>query len=177
MRRLSACVLLVACAAGWAVAQRSPKRQPEQMTFGMETPIRAPRGVPAYVLRQMAEAGDEVKPESVEGSLVNLNNDGKPDLIVQGDGGANVTGYWVFHSVGGRWVLVLHVRAFGLSVDKTFTNGYRDISASAMTAVTIMGATYNFDLEKYRPRECWNQSIEEYERSKGKRVNYTKCTE
>ncbi|HEU5237263.1 MAG TPA: hypothetical protein VFU37_08995, partial [Pyrinomonadaceae bacterium] len=95
----------------------------------------------------------------VQGSLVNLDNDGRPDLLVQGDDGANITGFWLFHNSKHRWKLVLATRALGLSLEKTYTNGLRDVTIEAASAVTLWGAKYEFLLDKYVPRKCWEQNL------------------
>ena len=168
-----------------APAQRNRgSRAGEQISFAMEATIQRPYRVPKYVLEQIVPNDDLVEPEAreqaaaslaerVQGSLVNLNNDNKPDFLVQGDDGANITGFWLFRNVGQRWQLVLATRALGISLGKTYTNGFRDLSVEAASAVMLFGATYKFDLERYVPRECWEQNLS----GRNKRIKYVKCSE
>lgn len=183
-KTLAACLvaLLVGIAAS---AQRNrTSGSGEQSTFAMETPIKRPYRVPKYVIEQIVRNDDLVEPanreeavaslaERVRGSLINLDNDGKPDFLVQGDDGANITGFWIFRNVGQRWRLVLATRALGISLDKTYTNGLHDISVEAASAVVLYGTTYKFDLERYVPRECWERNLT----GRNKKIRYFKCSE
>ena len=148
-------------------AQRRVARQTE---FGMDTPIRRKVRVPGYVLQQMMEAirrqGYTVTAETVadiaseaRGSLVNLDDDGRDDLLVQGDPGANITGFWLFRNAGRRWGLVLYAVAHNLTIKRGLTRGYHDVEVVALSAAKGWGANYEFDGTRYKPAGCWERDL------------------
>jgi hypothetical protein len=165
MRQAVMIVVVVAYAVIAANGQQKNARQlPTQ--FDVETPIASPIIIPKQVAEIINSSG------GLEGTSINLDNQGQPELLVRGDAGANITGFWIFQNVRGQWKLLLSTRAYSLSIDKTWTNGYRDISVRAMSAVKAWGATHNYDLEKYTPRECFEQDLVESGRGK---IVYHKC--
>lgn len=160
-------VILLVCSV--ASAQR---RRAGQVSFGMEESIERPVRVPQYVIREIIRSEEHIAfMDRFEGTLVNLNNDGRPDLLVQGDPGANITGFWVFRNTGRKWQLVLYTRALSLNLERTYRNGFRDVSVVAASAVMSFGADYRFNSRRYVPRRCGEQRIEE-----GARRRYISCS-
>lgn len=138
-----------------------------QTIFSMEDEIKKPVEIPRYVFEQIVKNG-AIKPTSAaqlneeiarlerdsKAALVNLNDDGKADLLVQGDSGANITGFWLFRNLRGKWQYMLETRALGLSIDKEKTKGYRNISISAASASVYWESTYKFNGKNYLPKIC-----------------------
>jgi hypothetical protein len=149
----------------------------------MEDTFKRTVKLPRYVIKQMALSDETLShaereeyaaelPGRVQGVLVNLNNDGKADLLVKGDDGANVTGFWVFRNLGGKYQLVFEARAFVLELRRAYTNGFRDISIEKMSAATLWGVLLKFDGQKYRAVKCWEQELG----NPKAKAHYTKCT-
>jgi hypothetical protein len=149
-------------------AQRRTSRQLRYQTeFGYEGQIRRKVKVPRYVIEQMirSERAEGFSPSAdtfasnVDGSLVNLNDDGRDDLLVRADPGANIIGFWLFRNTGRRWELVLYTVTLGLSIEKKRTNGFHDIEITAASAAKAWVALYKFDGTKYKPRGCWEHDL------------------
>ncbi len=101
--------------------------------------------------------GDDIAPERLptawfSASEITLGGRGEKDLIVVAEGllrGANVDTFWVFVHRDQGYALVLTVPAFDIIVKSSRTNGYRNIEASAATAVTVTTASFRFDGHRY----------------------------
>lgn len=154
----------------------------------METPFKRRVQVPHYVVEQIARAeradGKALDREAAnfagqieQAAIVNLNDDRRPDLIVEGDGGANITGFWLFRHTGRRWELVLSTRAAGLSIGKVKTNGYRDVTIEAASAVTLWSSIYKFRSGRYVPFRCWEQQLGVGENGMPGSRRYFKCAD
>jgi hypothetical protein len=123
--------------------------------------------VPHYVIEQMIRseraegfpASAETFAFDVDGALVNLNDDGKDDLLVRADPGRNTVGYWLFRNTGRRWELVLYTISLDLSIKKTRTNGFHDVEITTLSAVKGQVVLYKFDGAKYEPRGCWEHDL------------------
>ncbi len=140
--------------------------------------------MPRYVVEQMVRSerddGQEVDDEraadiasSAEGTLVNLNDDKRDDLLVRADSGANITGFWLFRNMGRGWELFLFTVAADLFIRKTRTGGFHDVRIAAASAVTGWEATYKFDGTKYKPGACAEHDLgagKNGEWGKGRRV-------
>lgn len=149
-----------------------------QTSFGMETEIKRKHLIPRYVVEQIIKNEECFSMEEIdslskkiEGSLINLNDDGKSDLFVQGDNGANITGFWLFRSSGGKWRLVLYSRAAWFDIKKTLTKGFHDIEIRAASAVTMWGSIYKFNGITYVPKLCWAADLGR----RGEKRSYSKC--
>jgi hypothetical protein len=147
--------------------RRAPRRLRHETEFGYEGRMRRKVKVPRYVIEQMisSERAEGSSPSAdtfasnVDGKLVNLNDDGKDDLLVRADPGANITGFWLFRNAGRRWELVLYTVTLNLSIKKTRTNGFHDVEITALSAVKGWVALYKFDGVKYKPRGCWEHEL------------------
>ena len=160
------CALFLPNAAALAVQRRGARTPKRQTEFGMEEPIRRRVKVARYVIEQMVRSeraeGLDVRADiasDADGALVNLNDDGKDDLLMRADPGANITGFWLFRNTGRRWELVLYTVALNLSVKKTRTNGFHDVEVVALSAVKGWVALYKFDGVKYKPGGCWEHDL------------------
>jgi hypothetical protein len=117
------------------------------------------------------------KDMSVE--TIDLNHDGKPEFMVEGVLGGMLCGAsncpsWIYRKTRDGYSLLLSESGSGISVEKSSTNGYRDLRNSghysaSETYVTI----YRFDGRKYRAREC---SIQDYVGNR-LRIKPQKCAE
>jgi len=156
-----------------AIAQRKPVSR-VQISFGSETPVKRPAKIPADVLKQLLdENGEQIArceqfasrhfaPEKYfVASAVDINGDGLPDLVVQAGEfclqGAHNTPFWIFTRLppdAGGYELVLKTQTDWLDIQKTSTNGYRDIADVGHTAVTLFTTILKFDGQKYQPRTC-----------------------
>lgn len=163
----------LACAAFVPDAAASPRARQRravaprlQTEFDMESPIKRRVKVPRYVVEQMGRAERAERAgvpadfaNGAEGALMNLNDDGRDDLLVRADPGANITGFWLFRNTGRRRELVLYTVAASLSVKKTRTNGFHDVEVVAASAVKGWQAFYKFDGAKYKPGGCWERDL------------------
>jgi hypothetical protein len=150
------------------IAQRRVTRRPRRQTeFSMDEKIRPRLKVPRYVIAQMVRSerqddrtisADEVADGAV-GAPVNLNDDGREDLLVRADPGANITGFWLFRNTGRRWEIVLYTVALGVTIKRTRTNGFHDVEVVAASAVTGWEALYKFDGARYKPAGCWEHDL------------------
>jgi hypothetical protein len=110
---------------------------------------------------------------------IDLNHDGQLEFMVEGVLGTMLCGAsncpsWVYRKAGNTYKLLLSDSGSGISLERSSTNGYRDLRVSghysaSETYVTI----HKFDGNKYRAKDC---SIHEYV---GKQVQITrrKCAE
>lgn len=115
---------------------------------------------------------------------VDLNRDGKPDLLIhQADVdvaycGAHNCPVWVYRRTDGGLKLLLDATA-GYFADritalKSSTNGYRDIRTQYhQSAVDREITTYKFDGKGYRARVCMTATYDKDERGR-ERVKYTR---
>src|SRR2546423_13682058 len=185
-------IILLASPAVWA--QRKRARQPAiQTSFGSETPIRRPSKLPKDVLQQLVNENTEQLKRCLEtdggsdtdlqeyfvASMIDINNDGHPDLLVQAGKyclqGAHNTAFWIFtkadQEIAPGYKLVFSKQTDWIDVLKTSTNGYRDIQAADHTAIEIFTTVWKFNGSKYQPRAC---SVENLQTHKVVRV---KCFE
>lgn len=171
---------LLMCSA--ATAQRKRRTRPlrEQTSFGSETPTERPVKLPKDVISQLsnfdkeeiercrnnykdAGKGNNDISKFFAATALNINDDGEKDLVVQATQpfcfmGAHNTSFWVFTVIEQRlypgYDMVFAQRADFLSVLKTSTNGYRDISTAWHTALELYETVWKFDGQKYQPRSC-----------------------
>lgn len=109
--------------------------------------------------------GFEATAKDMSVETIDLNHDGKPEFLVEGVLGGMLCGAsncpsWIYRKTRDGYSLLLSESGSGISVEKSSTNGYRDLRNSghysaSETYVTI----YRFDGRKYRARDC---SIQEY---------------
>lgn len=148
----------------------------EQTSFSSEGVISNQVKLPADVLKQLSEYengrlsecqrdADIRKPTSAEhfaASKINLDGDGRQDLLVQAQTGcfmgAHNTTFWLFVDVdrksNARYKLVFDTAVDFLKVLKTSANGYRDIETASHTAVELYTIRWKFDGRKYVKSEC-----------------------
>ena len=173
--------LLIALVACSAVAQKVNSRS--QREFGAEIDIDRPKKVSDDILNQVLGNGGELYVDEsplqfrkrIVGTLIDLDGDTNRDFLVQGDDGANVSGFWLFRNTNGRMRLVLHVRALGLSLGPKTSRGVREVVAGAASASKYWGAKYVFSRGRYRPIKCWEEELIDDEATRKKR--YFPCRE
>lgn len=154
-----------------------------QREFGAEIDIDRPKKVSDDILNQVLENGGELYVDEsplqfrkrIVGTFIDLDGDTNRDFLVQGDDGANVSGFWLFRNTNGRMRLVLHVRALGLSLGSMKSRGVREVVAGAASASTYWGSRYVFSRGRYRPVKCWEEELIEDEATRKKR--YFPCRE
>lgn len=170
---------LLLCSLTFGQSKQTRKVE-EQISFGSETPIARPVKLPKSVLEQLTEFEDGrlkqcQQSDSRESdisthfaaSAVNINNDGEQDLFVQAQTlcfmGAHNTTFWIFTKVEQRlfpgYDLIFSVRTDWLEILKKYTNGYRDIRTIGHTAIELYTTTWEFDGQKYQPRQCTIEDI------------------
>lgn len=132
---LTRLILLIASPAWSREANRiagKPQRG-QEMSFGAEEPFARPVAVPDGVLQILRRdervrrclSGDNMAPTELPpswfmASVVNLNNDRRPDLIVRADNacmfGANIVPFWIFRNTARGYELVLQVHTLGVTI-------------------------------------------------------------
>jgi hypothetical protein len=164
------CALLLSGAAAHAAQRRRARAGRFTTEFGAEDRMTRALKIPDYVFEQMIrserDAGRDVSDggaarirEEVRGALVDLNDDGRADLLVRSDQGANVVGFWLFRNAGRRWEMVLYSVALNLIIKKRRTRGHRDVEAVSLSAVKGWVTDYEFDGARYRPASCWERDL------------------
>ena len=90
--------------------------------------------------------------DSFEGAAVDLAKHGKTDFVVTNAvlNGANTGPFWVFLKTNQGYKLVLSVTSLDLTIMKSRTKGFRNISAGTATAVSSNVDVYKFTGKKYR---------------------------
>ena len=99
-----------------------------------------------------------LKKQFFQTTRVNLNNDKLPDLIIKAQSrlaGANITRYWIFERAGKGYVLVFKLEAFGISLLKNRSRGYRNIKGYSISSTQIFTTYFRFDGKKYV--ESWRK--------------------
>lgn len=88
-------------------------------------------------------------------SEIHLSTSPRADLVVVGEpplNGGNVAGFWLFIATSHGYKLGLKQSAHDLTIKKTRRNGYREIEASAESAITFYSALFYFDGDQYVKR-------------------------
>ena len=144
-----------------------------QTFFGLEEKIKRPVKVSKDIQWQIIQHEGGISDADIvrfssglKGSQINLNDDGEPDFLVQGDDGANITGFWVFISKNGKKKLVLASRAAWLTIGTKRRKGMRNISIAAASATTLWTADYLFNGKRYFPTYCSEEPINEPKKKK-----------
>ena len=136
-------------------------------TFQMEEKIVHPIPIPETAFHQLwvsdhnryIDDTPQRLRQRLAGAKIDLDGDSRLDLLVQGDNGANITGFWIFHNEGKRQRLVLDTRGLGLFLLKRSHHGLRDIEVGAATATTLHTAIYRFDGRRYSSAVCWLEDL------------------
>ena len=148
------------------------KEKKYQTSFSIEQDIKNSVEIPKYVFDQIIKADKDTYGKNEQqkrlkqtsnADYINLNNDNKPDLIVIGDLGANIGGFWIFRNIKNRWQLILETRTHSLDILKTKTNGYYRINITAMSAVTLWESVYKFNNENYLAKDCYETDLSQTE--------------
>ena len=96
--------------------------------------------------------------------LVDLDGDGKPEVIAQSWGmeTCGATGncaFWVFKKIDGGYKTILHGGAQVFVVEETITNGFRDITLGLHDSASESELRpYRFSEGKYRKQGCFDAS-------------------
>ena len=145
-------------------ARSSMSQAGGEQSFSIDGGIEHPVPIPKRVM-QLLHAQPSVKEflanpdndkqsvlDSFEAAAVDLNKHGKTDFVVTNHvlNGANIGPFWVFLKTGQGYKLVLSVTSLNLTIMKTRTKGFRNISAGAATAVSAHVDVYKFTGKKYR---------------------------
>ena len=172
---------MIALVSSFALPQKGNTQY--QREFGAEIDIVRPKKVSDDILNQVLKNGGDLYVEEspvqfrkrIVGTYIDLDGDTNRDLLVQGDDGASVSGFWLFRNTNGQMRLVLHVRALGLSLGSKNSRGVREVVAGAASASKYWGARYVFKRGRYRPVKCWEEELIEDEATRKKR--YFPCRE
>jgi hypothetical protein len=110
--------------------------------------------VPREILQQIANVPQhEIQPRA---EMVDLNNDGKPELIVRGY--CAVVGNcstWIFRRRSGAYQSLLNDDAQLVRIGRAGSHGYRDVVFKVHgSAYESNFLTYRFDGEQYHLKEC-----------------------
>jgi len=141
--------------------------------------------VPQEIVRQLMKDEEfkddlEYKHEyTIEGlskrlvaELIDLNRDGKSEIIVHGIGdtcGPYWCANWIYHKTSADYQLLLDAGDIqDIEPQKTFTNGYRDVMAARHGSAFDSGLSlYKFDGKQYRLKACFERSYRNYEDRRG----------
>jgi hypothetical protein len=168
MKTLANVLLLTALCIS-ATAQSKPHHTTEQHSFSLgmdsEPVVQHPVAISDAELavlandEMMRKELDQDPPipkltrEGLEAAVVHLHGPNERDLVVVGSGapfiGANVGPFWVIRDLPTGPQVVLSTITLGLSIQKTSSQGFRDIEASAATAVEGSTTSFRFNGKKY----------------------------
>jgi hypothetical protein len=161
-------VLLLAALCISATAQSKPSHATEQHSFGLgvDGPV-VQHPVVLSDAELAALANDEMMRkelaqdppipkltrEGLEATVVHLHGPNERDLVVVGSSGpfigGNVGPFWIIRNLPTGPQVVLSIITLSLSIQKTNSQGFRDIEASAATAVEGSTTSFRFNGKKY----------------------------
>jgi hypothetical protein len=162
-----ALVFLMICGSG--VAEGKHHHPSEQTQFSAEDDsVHKPAEIPQDVMTILKKdkwvdniledenmAPDKLPSSWFSASAIHLGSAKKLDFVVVGEPpllGANTATFWVFLASSRGYELALKIPAHDLQIKNTRRNGYRDIEASAESAVTFYSALFRFDGKGYVKR-------------------------
>lgn len=94
--------------------------------------------------------------------MIDLNNDGIPELVAQGMAGCSPTGncmFWIFQKSPRGYQLLLKGEAQTFTIQPTTTGGFRDVVLSMHGSATESGLTeYQYIDGVYRDVGCYDAS-------------------
>jgi hypothetical protein len=166
-RIIGVLILLTTFSAALAKGQRP--HPSEQTEFSAEdATVHKPAEIPQAVMTLLSKdawvhdtLGDQNLPADKLpstwfcASTIHLGSASEVDFVVVGEGplaGGNVVTFWVFLATPNGYRLVLEQPAHDLTIKRTRNKGYRDIEASAESAVTFYSALFRFDGDVYKKR-------------------------
>ena len=134
--------------------------------------------VPQKIIQQLMRNDEDVQAENytadqlaheLRAETIDLNNDGKPELIVQGFCAAvGNCSTWIYRTKEGGYLQLLNDMAQVIKVRRTITNGYRDLVFETHGSATDSGImVYKFDGTQYRLKECFERTYR-YEDRRGR---------
>jgi hypothetical protein len=142
---------------------QSIQKHHEQTNFSAEDEsVKDPVAIPSQVMTLLSK--DELVRDGMENENITPNKPpsswfsvsqitGSKDLIVVAEDplvGANIVTFWVFIQSNGQYKLALMTRAHNLSVEKSRSHGYRNITASAENCCQLTTAHFHFDGTEYK---------------------------
>jgi hypothetical protein len=172
---IGAALIVVLWSVAWAQRRVTPM---QQTSFGSETSIRHPVKIPPTVLRQLAEMNREQLnscmetdgseeadlPKYFTASSLDINGDGKSDLLVQAGEkqcfhGAHNTSFWLFINTGEGYDNIFQTQTDWLDVMKSETNGHHDLRTAGHSAIEIWSTLWKYDGKQYAAAECTRESM------------------
>jgi hypothetical protein len=95
----------------------------------------------------------KLTPDGLEATVVHLHGPNERDVVIVGSGrpfiGANVGPFWVIRDLPSGPQVVLGTVSLALTIQKSSSNGFRDIEAFAVLATHGSVTDYHFDGTKY----------------------------
>lgn len=177
MKGLCTASFAILIGAASAVSQSRPQAPVNVKRAILQQLLRDDEAVTKSIKNYSGGFDAAAKDMSVE--TIDLNHNGKPEFMVEGVLGGMLCGAsncpsWIYRKTRDGYSLLLSESGSGISVERSSTNGYRDLRNSghysaSETYVTI----YKFDGHKYRARDC---SIQEYV-GKRLRIKPQKCAD
>jgi hypothetical protein len=110
------------------------------------------------------ESEDQLRKSALDTriKLIDLNHDGVPEVVAQGVVNCSPTGncpFWIFRRTRRGYKSLVEEYGQTFTIQKTSTNGFRDIVVSMHGSATESGLTdYRFDGDVYRETGCYNAS-------------------
>lgn len=138
-------------------------------------------------LKELIQLRPDGSAENLVAKPIDLNRDGKPELEVHGVGlgmcGAANCATWIYHKAANRYQMLLDASSIQrVELQKTFTNGYRDIITSMHGSAWDSDLTlYKFDGKQYQRVGCffrtyrYKDKLGNFRESKRPRITRAKC--
>ncbi len=138
--------------------------------FHAEKTIAHPVKIPVSILKQLyrEEMGDEnavidttefpYAKGTAAASFVQLGNGQNDAMLVQGNDGANTTGFWIFLKRGKNWKLILADRGLDLRLKKLPRSGIREVEVASCHVYGCYHRFYKFDGKRYYPYRCYEET-------------------
>lgn len=170
MKILIICLMILLCTASGLAQSRSKRSslKPRQSiafkipTDLMQQMVRDDKDIQAC-LELEATTIEKFSSENIKVEQVDLNTDGKPELVLSGETsclcGMHACVTWVYGKTSKGWKRLLKASGDGgVKLERTSTNGYRDVSTGAGAAMYYYSSVFKFDGTQYK--ECIVKSYE-----------------
>jgi hypothetical protein len=105
---------------------------------------------------QISQKIEGYSEERYKASFVDLGMGSHKGILVQGDDGANATGFWIFIKQNNSWNLILQERGLDLDIKPLSKNGFRKIEVVSCWISGCRFKEYQFNGKQYTPCLCYD---------------------